>query len=94
MNLKREIEVLEQYFSTTRLVRANLFAARERLLSLPEGEVRERLLLLQQQAIDTATVSLDFTEAALQQRRQPPVFARDEFADAWPFPDRVEPSRV
>ncbi|MGH7944396.1 MAG: hypothetical protein ACREF9_05250 [Opitutaceae bacterium] len=65
MRLKDEIELLDQHSRTTQLVIANLVAARERLMALPHEPKRERLIALQQQAIDAAEESLEFTDNTL-----------------------------
>lgn len=69
MHLREEIDLLDQHSRTTQLVIANLSAARERLLALPEDSRRERLLGLQQHAIDAAGQSLEFSKNALQHLR-------------------------
>jgi hypothetical protein len=69
MHLRDEIDLLDQHSRTTQLVIANLVAARERLMALPEDSRRERLLGLQQQAIDAAGQSLEFSKSALEHLR-------------------------
>ena len=69
MHLKDEIDLLDQHSRTTQLVIANLVAARERLTELPQDQKRERLLALQQLAIDAASQSLEFSEGALMHLR-------------------------
>ena len=65
MHLKEEIDLLDQHSRSAQLVVANLVAAREWLAALPKGQRRERLLALQQQAIEAARRSLDFSESTL-----------------------------
>jgi hypothetical protein len=69
MHLKDEITVLDQHRRTTQLVIANLVAALERLSALPEDPKRERLLELQQEAIESARESLELSESALEHLR-------------------------
>jgi hypothetical protein len=69
MHLKDEITVLDQHRRTTQLVIANLVAALERLSALPEDPKRERLLELQQEALEAARESLELPESALEHLR-------------------------
>ena len=65
IHLREEVELLELHCRTTQLVIANLVAAQERLLALPDDAKRQRLLGLQQQTIDAAEQSLQFSQAML-----------------------------
>jgi hypothetical protein len=65
MSSNDELSTLEQHSQTMRLVVANLVASRERLWALPNDARRERLLALQQDAIDAANESVALATSAV-----------------------------
>ena len=65
MQLNDEILLLEHHSRTMRLVVASLVAAHAQLEALPSDARRDRLLALQQQAINSANESLSFSTASL-----------------------------
>ena len=69
MSPNDELSLLEQHSQTMRLVVASLVASRERLWALPNDARRERLLALQQDAIDAANQSVELSTAALEHFR-------------------------
>ena len=70
IRMLNEIDVLEQHGRTTQLVIANLVAGRTRLMDLPADAKRERLVALQDQAIDAARKAFEFSEAGLTHLRE------------------------
>jgi hypothetical protein len=70
MPLNKEIDLLEQHSRTMCLVIANLVATSEELSALSDDVQRQRLLSLQQQAIDAAGQSLELSRSALAHLRK------------------------
>jgi hypothetical protein len=69
MHLNDELSIFEHHSQTMQLVVANLVAAREQLEVLPRDPRRDRLLALQQQAIDAAAESLAYSQSTLSHLR-------------------------
>ena len=65
MHLNDELSIFEHHSRTMQLVVANLVAAREQLGVLPRDPRHERLLALQQQAIDAAAGALAYSQSTL-----------------------------